>query len=220
MPSKTKKKSSTRKPKGKRAEEEDEEDDEDLDDEDLDEDEDDEDEEDDDESDEDDDDESDEDDEDDEDDGEAQRLRDENNRLKREAAKKAKAEREERRKKLKRAGKYEEIAAEETQRADKAEADLQKLQRQINVSKVAGNLQMKHPEDASKFLDEDDMDDERLTERALKRLKERRPELFNTKRRSAGPSNESDDDDDDDREGKGPPAGTGFDRLRSVKRKT
>lgn len=206
-------KKAAKKPKGKRPEDEEEEIDEEEED-DLEEEEDEEDEDEDD-----DDDDDDDDDEDDDDDDDRQAILDENNRLKREAAKRQKDARERRRKAAEKKGKWEEIARDETTRADTAESELQKLRRQINVSKVAGRLNMKHPEDAHRFLDDDDMDDERLTERAVKKLKEERPELFNSKRRSGGNIDNGDGDGDDDDAGKRP-TGTGFDRLRSVQRKT
>lgn len=159
-------------------------------------------------------------DEDDDDEGTAAIIS-ENNRLKREAAERSKKDREARRKQAKKDGKFERLAQEETERADKAEAELARFQRRANVTKVADRLNMEDPEDAFRFLDEDDMDDERLAERALKKLRDKRPSLFKTKRRSGKDIDSETDDDDPTRDkNSGGEGVTGFERLRSVKRKT
>jgi hypothetical protein len=128
---------------------------------------------------------------------------DEHNRLKREAAEAQKraraAEREakkQREKERRESGQYDELLAEKDEevaaaasRAEAAEYQLEQFQRRIRIQGVAQRLGFKDTEDAVRFLDEDDTEDDVSTERALKRLAREKPYLVDAKRSSGAPVN-------------------------------
>lgn len=143
-------------------------------------------------------------DEDDDDDGGGDEFPwDEHNRLKREAAEASKrsraAEREakkQRQRAQKESGQYDEILSEKdeevaaaAERAEAAEYALEKFQRDSRVSKIAGRLGFRDPSDALAMLNEDDVEDDNSTERALKRLAREKPYLVDGKRASGAPVN-------------------------------
>lgn len=127
--------------------------------------------------------------------------RDEYNRLRRESAEAAKrartAEREakkQRERERREAGQHDEIIAEKEEeaaaaaaRAEAAEYQLEQFQRRTRINAMASSLGFRDPEDAAHFLDEDETDDDRSTERALKRLAREKPYLVDSKRSSGAP---------------------------------
>lgn len=126
---------------------------------------------------------------------------DEFNRLRREQADTAKAARlaqkdakKARDRERKEAGQYDEILAEKDEevsaagaRAEAAEYQLDQFQRRTLINSTAQRLHFKDPQDAVRFLDEDDTDDEVSTERALKRLAREKPYLIDARRASGAP---------------------------------
>lgn len=128
---------------------------------------------------------------------------DEHNRLRREAAEASKrsraAEREARKsreRERREQGQYDEILAEKDEevagaaaRAEAAEYQLGEFQRRIRISAAANRIGFKDAEDAVRFLDEDDTEDDVSTERALKRLAREKPYLIDTRRSSGAPIN-------------------------------
>jgi hypothetical protein len=125
------------------------------------------------------------------------------NRLKREQAEAAKARRKAERdakkareRERKEAGQYDEILAEKDEevsaaaaRAEAAEYQLEQFQRRHRITAAATRLGFKDPEDAIRFLDEDDTDDDVMTERALKRLAREKRYLIDERRSSGAPVN-------------------------------
>lgn len=142
-------------------------------------------------------------DDDDEDDDTIRVNRDEYNRLKREQAEAAKARRKAERdakkareRERKEAGQYDEILAEKDEevaaaaaRAEAAEYQLEQFQRRNRITAAATRLGFKDPEDAIRFLDEDETDDDVSTERALKRLAREKRYLIDERRSSGAPVN-------------------------------
>lgn len=143
---------------------------------------------------------------------------DEHNRLKREAAERSKADKKAERERQKEDGKLQELADAETKRANEAESELAKLQRERNAEQWAGAEGLTHPEDVARFLTDEEMEEERAARAALRKLKERRPELFGEQRRSGGDINEEEDGETETR-ATGGEEPYGLDRLRGVKRK-
>lgn len=129
--------------------------------------------------------------------------RDEYNRLKREQSEAAKARRKAERdakkareREQREAGNYDELIAEKDEevsaagaRAEAAEYQLEQFQRRIRISNAANRLGFKDAEDAIRFLDEDDTEDDVSTERALKRLSREKPYLVDTRRSTGAPVN-------------------------------
>jgi hypothetical protein len=143
---------------------------------------------------------------------------DEYNRLKREASERAKKDREDERKRKRDEGKHQEVADAEKKRADEAEARADKLERERLVERVASNAGLEFPEDAPKYLTDEEMSDERSAEAALRKLKERRPKLFVEKKRSGADIEDVEEEESETETAK--TGGTfGLDRLRGVKRK-
>lgn len=154
-----------------------------------------------------------------------QKLEDEVNRLKREAAERDKKDREAEAKRLKEAGEHE-------KRADAAEARVAELEQQIadrdlreSVEKAAQNAGMEFPQDAAALLTEEEKADDRAIERGIRRLKEERPKLFGEVRRSGGDVQTNEGDRERERQQINDQAGrpdmsAGINRLRSVERKT
>lgn len=146
------------------------------------------------------------DDEDEEDDGHVRvpkSMLDEHNRLKREQAEAAKAARAAQReakkardRERKEAGQYDEILAEKEEevaaaaaRAEAAEYQLEQTLRRQRIAAAANRVGFKDVEDAIRFLDEDDTEDDVQTERALKRLAREKPYLIDARRASGAPVN-------------------------------
>lgn len=133
---------------------------------------------------------------DDEDDAETARLRAEVSRLKRETAEakraRRKAERQaerRRREEQEDDGRYQEIATEATQRAERAEGKLRDYVLLNEATRIARTQGFNEPEEALEWLrvkrllpddviDEDGEVDERSLERSLKKLGERQPKLL------------------------------------------
>lgn len=152
-------------------------------------------------------------------------LRDENNRLKREAAERDRKDREAEQERLREAGEHEE-------RADRAEARVAELEQEIAdrdqrdlIEKSAAAVGMEFPQDAAALLTADEKKDESTVEAGLRRLKQERPKLFGEVRRSGG-SIESDAQDREEERKRindaqnGASVGAGIQRLRGVQRKT
>lgn len=125
-------------------------------------------------------------------------LRDENNRLKRvsaEAAKKAKdaekAARVAAEKKAAENGDWQKLAeerereaAEARKEAEEAAGKLSSYERTQRVTDAANRLNFRDPQDAHRFLSAEEMDDDKLVDAALKRLKKDKPYLLAEPRRS------------------------------------
>ena len=75
-------------------------------------------------------------------------------------------------------GKWQEIAEERERERDALKAEISKREQQSLVGGIAKRLQFADPEDAFRFLDEADMADEKLAERALKALAKDKPYLL------------------------------------------
>jgi hypothetical protein len=126
---------------------------------------------------------------------------DEFNRLKREQAesakqrRKAEAEAKKAREQAQReSGNYDELLGEKdtevqeaAARAEAAEYQLEQFQRTQRISSIANRLGFKDSEDAVRFLDDDDSDDDVTAERALKRLAREKPYLVDTRRSTGAP---------------------------------
>jgi hypothetical protein len=72
-------------------------------------------------------------------------------------------------------------------RAEAAEYQLEQFQRTQRISSIANRLGFKDSEDAVRFLDDDDSDDDVTAERALKRLAREKPYLVDTRRSTGAP---------------------------------
>lgn len=154
---------------------------------------------------------------------------DEFNRMKRTVAETAQEKREREAEEARKRGEHERLEKEAQERATNAERERDELKQQVMVTNVAGRdeYKMKDPTDAKRFLGKEDMTDEASVERALTRLKERRPELFVKAGRTGGQIEEEEADKQKRRErevetGKNEGEGEkpfGLNRLRSVKRK-
>lgn len=130
--------------------------------------------------------------------GELETLRNENQRLKREQADAQKARRQAEKaakdaanQKAKEQGDWQKLAeeaekqaAEATARAEEAEARIAQAERQQRVSTAAQALSFRDPSDAHLFLTADEMDDPKLLDAALKRLKKQKPYLIAEPRRT------------------------------------
>lgn len=75
-------------------------------------------------------------------------------------------------------------AAEALKRAEQAEAALATYERQRVVAEVASALDFRDPQDAHRFLSDEDQADQKLVEAALKRLKKDKPYLIAEPRRT------------------------------------
>lgn len=73
-------------------------------------------------------------------------------------------------------------------RAESAEYTLEQFQRNLRVSGIANRLGFRDPQDAIRFLDDDDTDTDDKAEKALKRLAESKDYLVERRRGSGGPS--------------------------------
>jgi hypothetical protein len=112
---------------------------------------------------------------------------------------KSKAEREaraERERQQAEQGRWEELASdrmreveEANARAEAAEYNLDRFQRELRVNSIATRLGFKDPADAIRFLDDDDTGDDAIAERALKKLAEQKEYLVERRRGSGGPTN-------------------------------
>lgn len=149
-----------------------------------------------------------------------QSFMDEFNRLKREASERDKRERDAERKKQEDEGKWKEMAEADKKRADDAEAKVATLEREKRVAKVGGEVGLKDPDDAGRFLTDEQMSDDASARTALDTLKQKRPELFGEVRRSGGEVQPEDEETSSSRK-KEEEVETqpGLDRLRKVKRK-
>lgn len=126
--------------------------------------------------------------------GEAERLR----RVAADAAKaQRKAEKEARdrtEKERREAGQYEDIITEKDEevqaaqeRAEAAQYELDEFRRQSRIMSAATRQRFKDPDDAVKFLNEDDTADDVSTERALKRLAREKPYLVDRSTSTGAP---------------------------------
>lgn len=100
---------------------------------------------------------------------------------------------EERRKKADE-GRWQEILDEEKenttkaiQERDEAISELTQFKREILVTKVANRLAFRDPSDAHLYLQADDMDDEKVTERMLQKVLREKPYLKSDRRPTGGP---------------------------------
>lgn len=162
------------------------------------------------------------------DDGELDKILAENNRLKREAAERDRKERETQRKRDEEEGKYKELYERERDRAEKADEALATERQARLVSRVAKRLKFHDPEDAVRYLDKEDMTDERTIERRLESVSTEKKWLVNASGRTGGSHDDDDDDTGRERERQSSRDNgdeqqdrelAGFQRLRSVKRK-
>lgn len=114
--------------------------------------------------------------------------RDEKNREKREAKEREKRQRE--------AGQYEDLLKEKDEKIvsteaerDEARYQLDAFKRQVRVSEAAKRLGFKDPEDAFRYLSDEDTEDDATTERALKALSKRKAYLVNERKSTGAPVN-------------------------------
>jgi hypothetical protein len=148
---------------------------------------------------------------------------DDYNRLRRETADRSRKDREREQEEARKRGEHEKIAQQEKERADAAEAEAKKLKQEKVVTRVAGRKKMKDPTDAPLYLSDEEMEDEASAERALDRLEERKPHLFDRTRKTGG--NEINEEEEHEERETSRTSGNGdepygLERLRSVKRKT
>lgn len=121
---------------------------------------------------------------------------DDYNRLKREAADRAKADREAERKRAEEEGRHADVVKalederdSEKKRADDAEGNLARLEKQLLVNKVAQKLKFRDPADASLHLPDDTPADEAAIERALKTVAKEKDYLIDGQgSRTGGPA--------------------------------
>jgi hypothetical protein len=133
---------------------------------------------------------------------EVQRLRREAREARKTVKQREREERERREKDLADQEKWKDLAESREERVTELEGEIEALkmestknERKGIIVKVAKRLNFEYPEDAHRFLDSDDMEDEQSVESALKVVLRDRPKL-KSKRRGSGapiPGDESDD---------------------------
>jgi hypothetical protein len=108
--------------------------------------------------------------------------------------KREQAERKEREKRAREQGQYEDLLKEKDEQTQAAEAErdeakyqLDAYRRRIRVQAAAVRLGFKDPEDASKFLTEEDTEDDTSTERALRKLARDKSYLVQERRSTGAP---------------------------------
>jgi hypothetical protein len=127
---------------------------------------------------------------------EAERLRKENLDAKKAERKRKREERDKAEKDKADKGKFEEIANdakkerdEAIQAKEEAENKLKTYERKSRVEAIAKRLMFIDPDDAHRYLEPDEMDDEDRAERALKRVLREKKHLKSSKPPSGGPLN-------------------------------
>lgn len=133
---------------------------------------------------------------------EIQRLRREAREAKREVQKRETEERARREKDMADQEKWKDLAESRDERIAELEGEIEALrmegtknERKANIVKVAKRLNFEYPEDAHRFLDVEDMEDEQTIESALKTVLRERPKLKSKRRGSGAPiPGESEDD--------------------------
>ncbi len=125
---------------------------------------------------------------------EAERLRRENNEAKRKDRDREKKRKDEEEKAKAEKGKWEELASdrekerdEAVRERDDARNDLKSFQRRLRITEIAKRLNYVDAEDAHLYLKESEMDDDDLTERALKRVLREKKHLKADARSSGSP---------------------------------
>lgn len=105
-----------------------------------------------------------------------------------------KAERDAKEKQRRAEGQYEELLKEKDEQIrttegerDEAKYQLDAFKRQVRVMEAAKRLGFKDPEDAFRYLSDEDTEDDTTTERALKRLAKNKTYLVNERRSSGAP---------------------------------
>lgn len=118
-------------------------------------------------------------------------LRKENARHRREAKQREKKDKDDKQKKAADEGKHEQLAqeakeeaADEKAKREAAEYTLDQRERDIRTRDAASQLNFREPEDAIRFLNEDDTDSTESVTRALKKLADKKPYLLNDRPRS------------------------------------
>lgn len=108
----------------------------------------------------------------------------------RKAARKAKQDAERAaEEKAKADGDFKAAAEAAEKRALEAEQRATRLEQDTRVQRIAGRLGFRDPQDAARFLDDDELESDQATERALKQLKRDKPYLAQTSGRSGGEVN-------------------------------
>lgn len=133
---------------------------------------------------------------------EVQRLRREAREARKREKQQAREERERQEKSLADQEKWKDLADQRQERIDELEGEVEALkmegvknERKGNIIKVAKRLGFEYPDDAHRYLDVDDMEDEASIESALKTVLRDRPKLKSKRRGSGAPiPGESDDD--------------------------
>lgn len=91
-------------------------------------------------------------------------------------------------------GQYEELLREKDDRIaevegerDQARYELDQFKRRVRVTEAAKRLNFKDPDDAFRFLSDEDTEDEVTTERSLKRVAKQKPYLVSERRSTGAP---------------------------------
>lgn len=129
---------------------------------------------------------------------ELENIRQENARLKREDRKRQNKEKADKEQKQREEGKHEEIAREREEERDEAktllaakEYELDQKERGIRTRDAASALNFREPEDAIRFLSDDETDTDEHVTKALKKLAEKKAYLLNDRPRSGRAGNGS-----------------------------
>ncbi len=129
---------------------------------------------------------------------ELENIRQENARLKREDRKRQNQEKADKEKKQREEGKHEELAREREEERDEArtllaakEYELDQKERGIRTRDAASALNFREPEDAIRFLSDDETDTDEHVTKALKKLAEKKVYLLNDRPRSGRAGNGS-----------------------------
>jgi hypothetical protein len=137
---------------------------------------------------------------------EVQRLRREARDARKSIKQREREDRERREKDLADNEKWKDLAESREDRITELEGEVealkmekQKDEHRASIVKVAKRLNFEYPDDAHRFLDSDDMEDEQSIESALKTVLRDRPKLKSKRKGSGAPIS----DDDGDRDGKG-----------------
>jgi hypothetical protein len=127
---------------------------------------------------------------------ELENLRQETARLKREQRKRDAKDKQDKEAKAREEGKHDEIAKEREEERDAekakreaAEFALDQRERDIRTRDAASNLNFREPEDAIRFLSDDDTETDDKVSKALKKLAEKKPYLLNDRPRSGRSAN-------------------------------